>query len=440
MATLDRDPVDAQERRSVIALLITVFTTATASMAQDTVLGKQIFDLTGSNFALGMLGLVAFLPSALLVLVTGSVADRVDRRRITAAGALGEAAASGALAWYAHTNPTSTLPIYGFVLLFGVARAFVGPASRALPADIVPAERLPKLVARYAVSWQVALIAGPVMGGFLYAVHVSLPYLAVMVLLVIGSCSVFFVHIRPQTAPEREPAPLPVGTEAVLDAAIEPVVGHLEPAVEPKERAGLHEALEGLRFIRRRPVLLGAISLDLFAVLFGGAVALLPAIATDKLGVGAVGLGWLRAAGGMGAAVVALTLAFRPITRRVGWTLLFVVAMFGVWTIVLGVTHSFAVAFIAMAMLSGADAVSVFIRSTLVPLVTPQDKRGRVMAVEMVFIGASNELGAFESGVAGAFIGTTGAVVLGGVGTLAVAVSWGFLFPSLRSVDTFPEA
>jgi MFS family permease len=442
MRSPDGRSVDTQEQRSVVALLITVFTTATAVMAQDTVLGKQIYDLTGSTFALGMLGLVAFLPSAVLVLVTGAVADRVDRRRVTAVGALGEAVASGALAWYADTDPTSALPIFGFVFLFGVARAFVGPASRALPADIVPAERLPKIVARYAVSWQVAIIAGPVMGGFLYAVNVSLPYLAVMVLLVIGAAAVGFVHIRPaQPALEPQPAPvpLPVATEAALEAAIEPGAGHGEPAAAPTARPGLHEALEGLRFVRRRPVLLGAISLDLFAVLFGGAVALLPAIATDRLGVGAIGLGWLRAAGGIGAAIVTLGLAFKPITKRVGRTLLFAVAMFGVWTIVLGVTHSFAVAFLAMAVLSGADAVSVFIRSTLVPLVTPQDKRGRVMAVEMVFVGASNELGAFESGVAGGLLGTAPAVVLGGVGTLAVAVSWWFLFPPLRDVDTFPD-
>jgi hypothetical protein len=190
---------------------------------------------------------------------------------------------------------------------------------------------------------------------------------------------------------------------------------------------------------RKKPVL-GAISLDLFAVLFGGAVALLPAIAKDKLGVGAVGLGWLRAAGGLGAAAMTVGLAVRPITRRVGRTLLIVVAAFGVFTLVLGLTRSFVIAFLAMAALSAADAVSVFIRATLVPLVTPQDKRGRVLAVENVFIGASNELGAFESGVAGAVIGTTGAVVLGGVGTLAVALGWWRLFPSLRDVDTFPEA
>jgi predicted MFS family arabinose efflux permease len=181
------------------------------------------------------------------------------------------------------------------------------------------------------------------------------------------------------------------------------------------------------------------ISLDLFAVLFGGAVALLPAIAEDRLGVGAVGLGWLRAAGGIGAAVVTLALARRPVTTRVGRTLLFVVAIFGVGTIILGITRAYVVAFIAMAVLSGADAVSVYIRSTLVPLATPPDKRGRVLAVESVFIGASNELGAFESGVAGQLLGSSGAVVLGGAATLAVAGAYWVSFPALREVDRFPE-
>jgi predicted MFS family arabinose efflux permease len=186
-------------------------------------------------------------------------------------------------------------------------------------------------------------------------------------------------------------------------------------------------------------VLLGAISLDLFAVLFGGAIALLPALADERLGVGARGLGWLWASAGIGAALVTIVLARRPVRRHVGRTLLFVVALFGVGTIVLGVTTNFAVAFLAIAALSGADAVSVFIRSTLLPLVTPADVRGRVVAVEMVFIGASNELGAFESGVAGEVLGAAGAVVFGGVATLAVAVLWWVLFPALRDVDRFPS-
>jgi hypothetical protein len=210
-------------------------------------------------------------------------------------------------------------------------------------------------------------------------------------------------------------------------------------AAAGSSRPSLHEAVEGLRVIRNQPILLGVISLDLFAVLFGGAVALLPAIA-DELGVGAVGFGWLRAAGGIGAGLVTITLARRPVTRHVGQVLLLVVAAFGLFTIVLGLTSSFVVAFVAMAALSGFDAVSVFIRSTLVPLVVTADTRGRVLAVENVFIGASNELGAFESGIAGQFLGTSVAVVLGGLATIAVAAGWWILFPPLRNTDRFPSS
>ena len=226
---------------------------------------------------------------------------------------------------------------------------------------------------------------------------------------------------------------------ALEEAATEPILGHTA-GEDPATKPSIRDAIEGLRFIRRQPVLLGAISLDLFAVLFGGAVALLPAIATERLGVDAVGLGWLRAAGGIGAGLVTLLLAIRPVRRNVGRVLLSAVATFGVTTIVLGVTRNFWIAFAAVAVLSGADSISVFIRATLVPLVTPSSKRGRVMSVENVFIGASNELGAFESGVAGQLLGPAGAVVLGGVATLAIAGGWWFAFPDLRDVDEFPSA
>jgi predicted MFS family arabinose efflux permease len=267
--------------------------------------------------------------------------------------------------------------------------------------------------------WQAALIVGPVVGGALYAVGVVWPFLAMAALSAISAATILMV--QPRERPAIAPRPAAVQT-----------------AVQAPARASWREAMEGLRFIRHHPILLGAISLDLFAVLFGGAVALLPAIAEDRLGVDSVGLGWLRAAGGIGAATVTLLLARRPLRRRVGRTLLVVVALFGVFTIVLGVTRSFVVAFIAMAALSGADAVSVFIRATIAPLVTPPSKRGRVLAVENVFIGASNELGAFESGVAGQLIGPSGAIVLGGAATLAVAAAWWTLFPALRDVDGFP--
>jgi MFS family permease len=428
---------------SVVALLASVFLASAASMAQATVLGKLVYDLTRSEFDLGVLGLVQFAPAVFLVLLTGSVADRFDRRRVVSVGLLWQAVVASGLAWYAGTKATSVWPIFGLVLLFGAGQAFTAPAERSLPADMVEAERLPWLVARNSAAWQGAIVAGPVLGGFLYVIDIRAPFIADAVLLVVASAVTLVIQLPPRRASVKPPvvaAPpsvVELMAEAHLEAGVESSVGYSVAAAPA--RGSLHDALEGLRFVRSQPVLLGAISLDLFAVLFGGAVALLPAIAKDRLGVGAVGLGWLRAAGGIGAGLVTLTLAFKPLTRQVGRVLFAVVALFGVFTVVLGVTRSFAVAFIAMLALSAADAVSVFVRATLVPLVTPDDKRGRVLAVENVFIGASNELGAFESGVTGQLIGTSGSVVFGGLATLAVAAGFSVVFPALRRIDRFPS-
>jgi MFS family permease len=400
--------------RSVVALLSSVFASSTAMALLSTVLGKLVFDITDSELALGLLGLAEFAPALVLVFVTGPLADRIDRRRLAAVALAVEALVLAGLTAYVSTDPTSTLPIFLLVIAYGTARAFATPATRSLPADTVVPARLPWLTARQAATWQGALVLGPVAGGFLYVVASWVPFAAAVVLVSIAAVTVLAVRV------------LPFERTAVAD--------------DGAERSGMHEAMEGLRFVRRRPILLGAISLDLFAVLFGGAVALLPAIAEDRLGVGAVGLGWLRAATGIGAGAVALFLTVRPLSRRIGRTLLACVALFGVGTIVLGVTTSFAIAFVALLVLSGADAVSVFIRSTLVPLVTPPDKRGRVLAVEAVFIGASNELGAFESGVVGQLLGPAAAVVLGGLATLTVAAIWWGVFPDLRDVDHFPSA
>jgi MFS family permease len=366
--------------------------------------------MTGSELALGLLGLAEFTPAALLVLVTGTVADRVDRRRLAAIALSAEAIVVAILAVYVDTRPTSTLPIFLLVIAYGTARAFATPATRSLPADSMEPQQLPWLTARQSATWQGASIVGPVIGGFLYVIGVWVPFVFATVLVLIAAVTVTRVQPLPRQGPALE-----------------------------RTRADMRQAVEGLRFVRSQPILLGAISLDLFAVLFGGAVALLPAIAEDRLGVGAIGLGWLRAAIGIGAGTVTLFLTVRPVGRRVGRTLLVTVALFGVGTIVLGFTTSFVVAFIALMALSGADSVSVFIRSTLVPLVTPPDKRGRVLAVEAVFIGASNELGAFESGVVGQLLGPAAAVVLGGAGTLAVAGLWWVVFPALRAVDDFPR-
>jgi MFS family permease len=401
--------VQPRPTRAIVGLLTSVSCSATSVALITTVLGKQVYDMTGSPLALGLLGLAEFAPAALLVFVTGTLADRVDRSKLACAGLAAQAVVLGLLAWYAGTNPTSTVPIFVLVVAFGTAGAFSTPATRALPADIVAAERLPWLIARQTAAWQGASIVGPVIGGFLYVANVRLPYVAGGALVAVAAAAILFVRLPNRATPVARP------------------------------RGGMREAVEGVRFVRSQPVLLGAISLDLFAVLFGGAVALLPAIAESRLGVGAVGLGLLRAAIGIGAGTVTLFLTVRPVSRRVGRTLLITVAVFGVGTIALGVTTNFVAAFIALMLLSGADSVSVFIRSTLVPLVTPPDKRGRVLAVEAVFIGASNELGAFESGVVGQLLGAPAAVVLGGVGTLAVAGLWWWLFPALRKVDRFPR-
>jgi MFS family permease len=389
------------------------------TLALTTVLGKQVFDLTGREIDLGILGLVEFLPSLLLVLVSGTLADRLDRRRLASVALVFEAGAAAALAWYVSTGPTSVTPIFLLVLWFGIARAFAAPAVRSMPADLVPHGKLPWLTVRYSATWQISAIVGPVLGGVLYAVEPTAPFIVVACLFGLAAFGITTVRYAAH-ARDRAPALRADRTE------------------DEKSGNTLHEALEGYRFIRREPVLLGAITLDLMAVLFGGAIALLPAIAEDRLGVGAVGLGWLRAATGIGAAIMTIALAIKPVRRHIGVVLLFAVAVFGIFTVVLGVTTSFGVAFFALAMLSAADAISVYIRATLVPLVTPALMRGRVLAMEMVLIGASNELGAFESGVTGQLFGPAVAVVIGGVASVFVAVGWWFGFSELRKTDRFP--
>ena len=423
---------------TIPALLVSDFCGSAAALAQATILGKLVYDLTASEFDLGLLGLAEFAPALLLVLVSGAVADRVDRRRLVAVAALSQAAMALGLGWYAGTEPTSVVPIFLLVIGFGTALAFSAPAGRSVPADAVEPERLPRLIARSSVAYQAGIIAGPVIGGFLYTVDVRLPFVAVALLLVVMSAAAMTVQLKPATHPrvsvDLSSDPDILLAQATQEAGTEPSTGLGTSA----SRGGVHEAMEGLRFVKRQPILLGAISLDLLAVLFGGAIALLPAIAKDRLGVGVVGLGWLRAAVGIGAGAMTAVITVRPVTRFVGRTLLVVVALFGAFTIVLGVTRDFAVAFIAMVALSAADAVSVFIRATLVPLLTPASKRGRVLAVESVFIGGSNELGAFESGVTGQLLSTSGSVVLGGIATVGISIGWWFLFPMLREVDRFP--
>lgn len=451
------DAVFLAERGSVWRFLSAQACSSVGALALTTVLGKQVYDLTKSELALGFLGLVEFLPSLVLVLLSGTLADRLDRRRMASVALVFEAAAAAAMAWYATTNPTSATPLFLFVLGFGIARAFAAPAVRSMPADLVPHANLPWLIVRYSGTWQLSAIVGPVLGGILYAIDPFLPFATVAGLFLVAAFAIttvkYAAHVRARTQAltafvepldaiepfELEVAELRAEADADDIGGLEP--GEAGPPAPPAPRGGnrLDEALEGYRFIRREPVLLGAITLDLAAVLFGGALALLPAIADQRLGVGAVGLGWLRAATGIGAALMTIGLAIRPVQHRIGVILLIAVAGFGFGTIALGVTTSFAVAFVALALLSAADAISVFIRATLVPLLTPDEMRGRVLAMEMVLIGASNELGAFESGVTGQIFGPGVAVVMGGVASVFVAVGWWFGFPALRRLNRFPR-
>lgn len=380
----------------------------TGVLLQATALGKNVFDITGSALDIGWLGLAEFVPAALLVLVTGTVADRFNRRIVSMITQAGEMMCSVLLAIYAFTNPTSTVPIFAIVFLFGVFRGFLAPAMRPIAAMIAPEGGLPRVIALYGATWTGAAIMGPALAGFLYSIHPSMAYLAAAVL--IGSAIILMSRVK---------------------------VASVQAPNAPKPT--LRDAVQGLIFIRRTPILLAAISLDLFAVLAGGAVALLPVIAEEQLNVGDVAYGWLRAAGGIGAAATAVLLSLRPVRSKVGRTLIVAVGVFGFSTVVLGVTTSYWIAFFAVMGANSADMISVFIRSSLVPLVTPDEKRGRVAAVENVFIGASNELGAFESGAVSSLVGTPATVIGGGVATIAVAGLWWFAFPSLRKVDTFEE-
>ena len=377
---------------------------------QATALLKQAYDITGRKSDLGWMGLAEFLPIALLVLVTGSVADHFNRKAIALITVGAEVVTSAALMFYALSKPTSVIPLFGIAFTFGIARAFQAPAMRSMPPMVAPVGALPKVIALYSAVWTGAIIVGPAVGGFLYAVDPWVAYLGATSLIF---CSALVLSMQTFV---REPLP-----------------------PDPDNRPTLRTAVEGLVFIRQTPVLLAAIALDLFAVLFGGAVALIPVIAKDRLGVGDVAYGWLRAAPGFGAAAMALIMAARPVRRNIGKTLLTVVGVFGVGTVVLGVTRNYVLAFLALVVLSAADMVSVFIRGSLVPLVTPDEKRGRVLAVESVFIGASNELGAFESGMVAQAVGTSATVIGGGVATLAVVGIWWFAFPSLRRIDRFEE-
>ena len=366
-------------------------------------LGWQMYDLTGSAWDLGLVGLAQFLPALLLTLPGGHVADRHHRGRILLAATLLQTAMAVVLALACHGGWMSRSLILCVSIVFGVAKAFQMPASQALPALLVPPALLGQAVAFGSSGMQVAIIGGPALGGFLYVAGAEVVYAAGAGLLLLA-CGLS-TGIRYATPPA------------------------------PREPASWSSVLAGVRFLRGQPVMLGAMSLDLFAVLLGGATALLPMFAKDILHTGPWGLGLLRAAPAVGALAVSVWLARRPLQRQVGRTLIGAVAVFGLCLLVFGLSRSFWLSLLALMASGGADMVSVVVRQTLVQLGTPDTMRGRVSAVNSIFIGASNQLGEFESGATAALLGPVGSVVLGGVGVLVVAGLWIRWFPDLWRRD-----
>jgi len=393
-------------QRAFTRFLCARFAASLAVQMQTVAVGVQVYGLTHNPLDLGLIGLSQFLPFVGLVLIAGHSADRWDRKRIVFACIAVQVLCAVALAAFTTLGLKNLVPIFAVMVAFGVTRAFMGPASNALVPNLVPIALFGNAVAINSSAWQVATIVGPAIGGILYAAAGPVPVYATVATL--------------------------LGLALVCLAGM-----HAPRAVSSTEPVSFASVVEGLRFVWRREVVLGAISMDLFAVLFGGATALLPAYAADVLHVGADGLGWLRAAPGVGAAVTAAGLTVRPIGRHVGAAMFAGVAIFGMATIVFGLSTSFWASLVALVVLGAADMVSVFVRHMLVQLETPDAMRGRVGAVNWMFVGASNEFGEFESGVTAAWWGLKPAVVLGGIATLSVAALWARWFPKLRHLDRF---
>jgi MFS family permease len=374
-----------------------------AMQLQVVAVGWEMYDLTGDPLDLGLVGLVQFAPSLALMFVTGSIIDRFDRRLVIIVFRSLEACASASLAAGALSGGLTPAWIFSAVFVIGCARAFEQPAGQALLPRLVPAALLSRAIATASSTNQLAMIAGPALGGLIYLAGSGIVY-GCSAALFLGS-AVLMVWVRELRA---RAAPVPFS---------------------------LSYLFAGLRFIRANPVLLGAISLDMVAVLLGGATALLPIYARDILHTGPEGLGLLRSAPALGAIVSALWLARRPLTARVGMKMLAAVACFGVAMLVFALSTSVALSVAALAVTGAADMFSVVIRQSLVQLETPDEMRGRVSAVNSVFIGASNQIGEFESGVTAAWFGPVGSVVLGGIGTLLVVAIWASRFPALRDRD-----
>jgi len=393
------------KHKNLTLFVIARFLATIAVQMQSVAVGWQIYQKTGSTLDLGLIGLAQFLPFAMLILIAGHFADQWNRRWIVLGCFTVELICGILLLIFTQQGLTSALPVFGVMALYGVARAFMMPASQAILVDLVPRESLASAVALNSSLFHIAVIAAPPLGGALYLFGEERVYSVISALLFMAV--LLMLPIRTTIMPNK------------------------------REPISWHGVLEGLRFVRSKQVVLGALSLDLLAVLFGGATALLPAYALDVLHVDSVGLGLLRAAPALGASLTSILLGFFPLKRRVGAWMFTGVLIYGGATVLFGISDQFYVSLAALFLVGAGDMISVYIRHILVQLETPDDIRGRVSAVNSVFIGASNELGEFESGLSAAFLGLVPSVIIGGCITIGVTLICMIAFPVLRKMDRF---
>jgi len=414
------DPTHPLQVRDYRLIWLARFISVLATTAMVVVIGAQTYQIARvtygmsereASFMLGVLGLTQFIPFLILTPLAGLVADRMDRRNVAAAATAVDLLIALVLG-FANARGILSLPIlFTLAALYGAARVFIGPSLSAIVPNVVPAAMLPKAIAFSSVAWQSAAVLGPALGGFLLARNHALPYWFSAVTLLLAVAALLAIRHRAPSAAAKEP---------------------------PLKLMG-----DGAKFVWRERFLLGCVTLDLFAVLLGGATAMLPAFAYDVLPRGSFGLspeemlGFMRAAPALGAVVVAIYLGFRPLAHNVGAKMLWAVASYGLATLIFGLSTNFALSLGTLALLGAADAISVFIRNTLVQLNTPDEMRGRVSSISGLAISASNELGEMQSGLAAAFLGPVGAVALGGAGAIIVTAIWTALFPELKRAKTF---
>lgn len=409
------EPTSPLQIRDFRLLWLGRFASVLATTGMVVIIGYQLYDVARSDygmsigqaaFQLGLLGLAQFVPLALLTPVAGVVADRYDRRMVAACAVAIDLAIAAALAWMSQTDSVTLPLLFLLAALHGTARVFVSPAMSSMMPNVVPAALMPRAIAFSSIAWQVGSVAGPAAAGLLYAAGPHLPYWTSAVLLVVSCLCVLAIGRLPIHAGNREVHPF-------------------------------QQIVDGFRYVWNERFLLGCVTLDLFAVLLGGATALLPVFARDILHVGSEGLGVMRAAPAIGAAFVAIYLSWRPMAHNVGAKMLWGVAAYGAATIAFGLSRDFMLSLGFLALLGAADMLSVYVRSSLVQLNTPDHVRGRVSAISGLAISASNELGEMQSGIAAALLGATGAVVFGGTGAIIVTLLWAWIFPELKNARTF---